>query len=214
MRFATPRCCYTRWVQPARTRAADPRRRWTTLALAPAVAVLAATAAGLLPLRAGFVTGCLLALAGAARTLATWRANARLEREADEELVRLYGRAVPALVAWRAAELLQPAERKRLARSLHKGVEERVRGGRSAAVPFDRQAVEENLALLRRLAGALADLSRPVRPGGVVLVRRLLVDGGSPLYAGARRHELRPVLQEAVAALELPPGPDALRLAA
>ena len=48
--------------------------------------------------------------------------------------------------------------------------------------------------------------TEPVRPRGILLMRRVLCDPGSPLYGDAPAHELRVALRRALAALREEPG--------
>jgi hypothetical protein len=178
-----------------------PRRPWATVSLAPAVVPLVAGSAGIVSPATGLVIGAALALAGAARIASIRAEERRHELAADDLLVATNATGVPPRLAWRAAELVAPRERRRLARSLSRGLAELKGRPASAAIPFNRRAMGQNADLIRRLADLLADLTQPVRAGGVVLVRRLVTDGSSPLYVRERGDELKPALLASLAAL-------------
>jgi hypothetical protein len=105
---------------------------------------------------------------------------------------------------WRAAQMTSQRERRRIAEEID-GVLEAAAGPprpRGAAVPLDRAGVLACDGLLRVLADDLrhADL---VQPRGVALLRQLLRDGGSPLYAPEAEGSLDRSLRHARAALLL-----------
>jgi hypothetical protein len=181
--------------------AVTPRGRWSALALLPAAVVLGAASAGAVPRGAGLVTGSMLAAAGALRLALERLVERRLERQADALLNSTNDLAVPPRLAWRAAELVAPRERLLLARSLRGGLAQLARPGVTAAIPFDRQALAGSTTLVLELADVLADLATPVRPGGIVLTRRLLGDGLSPLYLADSPAQLRLALERALTEL-------------
>jgi hypothetical protein len=84
---------------------------------------------------------------------------------------------------WRAAQLTSPPERRRIADQIDRLIEAagppRPRG---AAVPLDWTGVLACRELLRELADDLRHAEH-VHARGVALIRELLRDGGSPLYA-------------------------------
>lgn len=82
----------------------------------------------------------------------------------------------------RAAQLVRPAERRRLARDLEVAVEaaERPRG-LSSRVPVAVRSVRHGRNVLLRLAARLRD-PEPVSACGVARVRLLLIEGDGPLY--------------------------------
>jgi hypothetical protein len=122
----------------------------------------------------------------------SWFAKLRARRDADLWLRTSLGRwdSHPA-VAWRVAELTSPRERRILARSL-RGIVHDVKAPRStfSASPLNRRDLGPYVDEIAELAGVVGDLDRPVTAVGIVLVRDLLTDGGSPLYLGGTVSEL------------------------
>jgi hypothetical protein len=53
------------------------------------------------------------------------------------------------------------------------------------AAPVDRGAVRTEADALLGLADRVSDLSRPIAPRGVLLLKELLVDADGPLYLGS-----------------------------
>ncbi len=86
----------------------------------------------------------------------------------------------------RAAQLVSPASRARLALGLERVLEaaDEPPITFSAAAPLNRPAIHANRPLLRALAHELRG-DAAVRAEGIARVRRLLVDGAGPLYAPA-----------------------------
>jgi hypothetical protein len=108
----------------------------------------------------------------------------------------------PALLR-RVRELECPAMRRSLATDLENVVVAGERPPpRSAAVPLDRRAVA---ASRRRLLQLAQDLREPgdVSVRGILLIRRLLTDGGSPLYVTRTPAELELAVRHARSALLL-----------
>lgn len=97
----------------------------------------------------------------------------------------------PAL-ALRAAQLLRPRNRRRLAASLERLIEEldADRDWFSAAIPFLRDQVAEARGTLLSLARALRVAER-IQPRGLAMVDRLLRDPDSPLYVRSARGALQ-----------------------
>ncbi|HEX7084067.1 MAG TPA: hypothetical protein VF186_08135 [Gaiellaceae bacterium] len=127
----------------------------------------------------------------------------RLRRErraarasADAEL--LAARLPSPRLAWRTAELTGEAHRLALARALTDAVHEADGRSLPGASPLDRVAVRASRAQLLLLAARLAELERPVRPRGVLLVEALVSGPGSPLYDPAA---VEPARARAVLAL-------------
>jgi hypothetical protein len=96
----------------------------------------------------------------------------------------------------RARQLTSARTRRRLAGLLERAVEEAEgpQNFRGSAVPLNRIEIRRCSGLLYNLAAELSE-DQPLTPRGVLLVRGLLRDGGSPLYApsvdGALEFELR-----------------------
>lgn len=101
----------------------------------------------------------------------------------------------------RIGELTSPRERTRLAKSLLGAIRDAGRPGLSAS-PLNRRAIVSCADELTELARLLSDLDRPVAPRGLVLVLRLLTDGGSPLYGRESGVALRAEVTRISAALE------------
>jgi hypothetical protein len=107
------------------------------------------------------------------------------------------------LLVWRAAELTAERNRRSLARSLRRMVQEVERPSPLSASPLNRRGVRPHLELVRALADRVGSLERPVAAQGMVLVEQLLTDGlGSPLYQGGQIGDLPAALGACIAALE------------
>jgi hypothetical protein len=107
-------------------------------------------------------------------------------------------------LGWRARQLTSPRRRQRLADRLERVVQDAAspQPARSSAVPLNREEIRRCAGLLYNLAAELRD-DQPVTPRGVLVLRRLLYDGGSPLYAGEADGALELELRHARAALLL-----------
>jgi hypothetical protein len=95
-------------------------------------------------------------------------------------------------LARRARQLTSPRFRAGLATSLRNVVEtaERRPGAFTAAIPVRREQVRAQRRLILDLADDL-ESGDEIRPGGIVMVERLLEEGASPLYVeGALREFL------------------------
>jgi hypothetical protein len=104
----------------------------------------------------------------------------------------------------RAEQLLKPRHRKQTAKALRDLVEEsthRAPSLLSANLPIQARAVWRNAELILALADELEELPS-VDPRGVILVDRLLTDGGSPAYAREDHGELAEAVEHARAALK------------
>jgi hypothetical protein len=118
----------------------------------------------------------------------------RAQRRLADELLLAGAAAYPdSLLGGRAHELTSERERRMLARSLERTVRELEGRVLPSAVPLNRAG-----ALARRLRA-----DEPVTARGVLLVQEFLGDGhGSPLYNRERVPDVRPALEECLAALE------------
>jgi hypothetical protein len=135
--------------------------------------------------------------------LVTRITRARARREADRWLRAADGHwHSSSAFAWRIAELTSERERRLLAHSL-RGIVRDVEPDRlPGASPLNRVGLRAHVDLLTAIAGRLADLDQPVAPAGVLLVRDLLTDGGSPLYTEGRIGQLPSTVAGILAALE------------
>jgi hypothetical protein len=165
------------------------------LALVPVVGGIV----GVIPREAGLVFGAILLLAAGVRA-GLGRLSLRAERARADRLI-LAGRRASEL-EWRLTELTSVRERRQLVRSLEgliRLLDPRYLPG---AVPVNRPAARPLVPRIEALAARIGDLERPVDARGVLLVERLLTDGGGPLYARARADELPGRLDDALHALE------------
>ena len=130
--------------------------------------------------------------------LRAWARQERLDRWL------LDGEAPTAgLLAVRAWQLTSPRACARIARTLSAAIDEaqEPRPRRGAAVPVCRDEVDVAHAELVRAIARLRD-PRPVRPRGIVMLRRLLADGDGPLYAARANDELWRRVRRASIALD------------
>lgn len=122
----------------------------------------------------------------------TWRAHRALvvaRRAADEQL--LASRLPSPRLAWRVAELVDPAHRVELGRALADIVHAADERLLPNAKPLNRGAVRECRAQLLELAACLFDTERTVSPRGMLLVEQLLRDSSGPLYGSEPSRRLR-----------------------
>jgi hypothetical protein len=105
---------------------------------------------------------------------------------------------------WRAAELTSRRQRRKLAEEIDALMESATRPPHplGAAVPLDRAGVRACGELLRELADELRQAEQ-IEARGVALVRQLLRDGGSALYAPEAEGALESAIRHARAALFL-----------
>jgi hypothetical protein len=131
------------------------------------------------------------------------RLVARLRRRTlDRELAEGRNPRTTPELALRATQLTSPQARRRLAQAFRGTVAEAVRSTQQQPTPAispNRRAVLACRPELEDLAERLVTLEHP-RPRGVAIARRLLVDGGGPLYLG-RAHRLANVVDTARRAL-------------
>ena len=121
-------------------------------------------------------------------------------RAADRELLET--QLPPPRLAWRTNELCSGEHRRALAETLVDVVRSSESRFLPGASPLNRGAVRDGTDLLLRIASILADRTRRVSPRGVLLVERLLTDGGGPLYSRDVEDRLRHDLDEAYITLE------------
>lgn len=135
-----------------------------------------------------------------ARRLRAWLRQGALERRL---LDREHGQAAAGLLDARAWQLTRPRACERLAGALDAVRAEAAAppAWRGAAVPVRRVEVAVARDELVRIAARLR-APRPVRPRGVVMLRRLLRDGNGPLYAPSANDELWRRLRRAAIALD------------
>ncbi|MGH3049611.1 MAG: hypothetical protein ACRDLK_05590 [Gaiellaceae bacterium] len=129
--------------------------------------------------------------------LKSWSGHRALQaarRRADEQL--LASRLPSPRLAWRIAELTSPEHRDQLGRALADTVHAADERFLPSAKPLNRAAIREARAQLLELASCLFDGDRVVSPRAVLLVERLLDDGGSPLYDSDVRRSLRVQVDE------------------
>jgi hypothetical protein len=131
------------------------------------------------------------------RRLLAWLRQGSLERRL------LDGVAGDGLLGARAWQLTRPRACERVAGALDAVLAEAAgpvaRGG--SAVPVRREEVTVARDEIVRVAERLRD-PRPVRPRGVVMLRRLLRDGNGPLYAPSANDALWRRLRRAAIALD------------
>jgi len=107
-------------------------------------------------------------------------------------------------VAWRTAELTSSRERRMLARSL-RGIVSDVQSPSWAfsASPLNRRGLVPYVHEIRALADRIGDFEQSVAAAGIVLVRDLLSDGGSPLYTGGNVADLASTLSRIRSTLDV-----------
>jgi hypothetical protein len=133
------------------------------------------------------------------------RTRVRLRRfSLDEQLARGADPSSSLELARRAAELCQPKLRRELSAEIERAVDAASIPARwpTAAVPVSSRSVTQSRPLLLELAEDLR-CPGPLYARGVALVRLLLRDGGSPLYAPSEPWQLEEEVRRACAALLL-----------
>jgi len=125
-----------------------------------------------------------------------------VRRAADRLIVHeLRSRDASGLVRWRCEKLTSRASLDALKREIERVLRDLDPATLPSASPLRRPAARANEAQLRALADRLGE-SRPVTARGVLLVRSLLHDGGSPLYAEDAELLLPRALTRVLGALE------------
>ena len=122
------------------------------------------------------------------------RALRAARRHADEQLRA--SRLPSPRLAWRVAELTSAEHLDELGRALADTVHAADERFLPSAKPLNRAAIREARAQLLELASCLFDCDRVVSPRVVLLIERLLDDGGSPLYDSGARRSLRDQVDE------------------
>lgn len=125
----------------------------------------------------------------------------RAAREAADAEI-LATRLAPPRLAWRSAELLDPAERIELVRALTSAVHDSDERYLPGASPLDRPSIRACRTQLLELGSRLSDLDHPVTPRGIVAVHRLLEDSQSPLYGHGDGSALRAAAERALRFLD------------
>jgi hypothetical protein len=180
--------------------------RATFLAPLPCLVPLALWAGGSIPAVAAIVSCGVLAVMAGGHVGYVRFDLARCRALADQLLLAdSCGHVSSALADWRVAELSSERTRRNLAGWTHDLIRDAEPRARHVWSPLNRAAAQQSLYLLRRLEHRIGDLSQPVSPRGVVVVRALLSDGTtSPLYRSDRAEELPDALVEALAGLDVP----------
>jgi hypothetical protein len=136
-----------------------------------------------------------------------WRASVRLRVRVrrfslDQQVARGADPRSNAALAERARELCRPELRRALAGELERVLEAAKLPGYWLVAPLNRSAIAECRPLLLDLVQDLGSTG-PVHARGVALVRLLLRDGRSPIYAPSPSPNLEEELRRARAALLL-----------
>ena len=155
-----------------------------------------------LPWLVGVFAASCFAVAAAVRAARARIELAHVRRAADRLIVHeLRSRDASELVRWRCDELTSRASLDVLKREVECVLRDLDPAKLPSASPLRRPAARANEVRLRALADRLGE-SRPVTARGVLLVRSLLHDGGSPLYAEDAALVLPRALTRALGALE------------
>jgi len=175
-------------------------------AAAPLLALAAAAALfdvdPRLPWLVGAFAAACFAVAAVVRAARARVELARVRRAADRLIVHeLRSRDASELVRWRCEELTARSSLDALKREVERVVRDLDPAKLPSASPLRRPAARANEHLLRALADRLGE-SRPVAARGVLLVRSLLRDGGSPLYTEDANLLLPRALTRVLGALE------------
>ena len=158
-----------------------------TRAAAP-LAVLAVVAAAFeadarLPWVVGAGGAVCFAAAAVVRAVQARRELAAVRRSADRLIVHEpRSRDASELVRWRVAELTAPTARAALRHEVERTLAALDPRTLPSASPLNRPAARANEQLLRLIAERVGS-SAPVSARGILLLRSLLRDGSSPLYA-------------------------------
>jgi len=123
-----------------------------------------------------------IGLLGLVQAAIRWNSRRLLRAEADAWILRGYENRTTSRYGWRVAELTTSRERRLLGSSLRAVVKEVSQQRPPGVVPLNRVALRPHRAELVALADRLEALERPVSASGILGVRRLLTEPGSPLY--------------------------------
>jgi hypothetical protein len=128
------------------------------------------------------------------------RAELRSIRRSADRVILASGTGVEGsdLVRWRTLELVAPATRNGLAQEIERLLRRADPARLPSASPLRRGLARRHRQLLQKLEARMLD-GRPVTARGVLLLRRLLREPGSPLYdehAGDLSRALARVLVE------------------
>jgi hypothetical protein len=175
---------------------------------AAAPLVLLAGAAGLseidtrLPWAVGVFGAACFVLAATVRGTRARLELAAVRRTADRLIVHdMRSRDASELVRWRCEELTSPAALDSLRREVERTIADLDPRRLPSASPLRRPAARANEHLLHAAADRIGS-SRPVSARGVLLLRSLLHDGGSPLYDENAEFLLPRALHRILSALE------------
>lgn len=166
--------------------------------LALALVALALEAAPQLRL-AGLAAAACFALAAAVRAERAEAELRRIRRTADRLILAdPHAAEGSEVVRWRTLELVAPETRRGLAHEIEQTVRRADPARLPSASPLRRGVARRHRELLQKLEERLLD-GRPVTARGVLLLRRLLREPGSPFYdeyAGDLSRALARVLVE------------------
>ncbi len=148
---------------------------------------------------AGLAAAACFALAAVVRAERA-RAELRAIRRTADRLILVDPQAAAGsdVVRWRVVELVAPATRNRLAREIEQTLQRADPARLPSASPLRRGVARRQRELLQKLEERMLD-GRPVTARGVLRLRRLLREPGSPLYdnhAGDLSRALARVLVE------------------
>lgn len=155
-----------------------------------------------LPWAVGALAGGCFVVAAVVRAARARLELAAVRRTADRLIVHdTRVRDASELVRWRCAELTSRAALDSLEREVERVIDDLDPRKLPGASPLRRPAAGANRDLLQTIADRLGSSSE-VSARGVLLLRSLLRDGGSPLYAEGAEALLRRALTRALGALE------------
>jgi hypothetical protein len=147
------------------------------------------------------VAAVAFALAALLRAAQRRRELRRLEDGIDRILLRSEPTALSPLLVWRAGRLCSTETRERLVSDLRHAERSAAATHLAGASPLNRTAIRACSAEIDGVCARLAD-AEAVEARGILLLRSLLADAGSPLYGRAQASELRGALATARRALD------------